>query len=57
VKATITDSMWSMVYLLPEPPDRARTDPVVVAVTLEDGSNKKYLLTELDLCAQVNHGC
>jgi len=57
VEATITDTMWSMVYLLPEPPDRGWTEPVKVAVTLTDGTDKEYFLTELDLCAQVNHGC
>ena len=55
--ATITDQMWVMQYLMPKPPHRIWTDPVVVTVTLDDGSTQQYDLTAMDLCAQLNHGC
>jgi hypothetical protein len=55
--ATMTDAMWSMVYLLADPPERIWTDPVVVKVLMDDGSTQRFELTEMDLCAQVNHGC
>lgn len=57
VDATITDGIWVMQYLMPHPPNRIWTDPVLVVATLDDGSKKEYFLTEMDLCAQINHGC
>jgi hypothetical protein len=57
VEATITDTMWSMVYLMDKPPARAWTTPVKVLVTMDDGSQTGFGLTGMDLCAQVNHGC
>jgi len=57
VDATIGDDMWSMQYLMPKAPHRIWTDPVVVTVTMADGTTQQYDLTEMDLCAQVNHGC
>ncbi len=57
VEAKMVDAMWSMVYLLPDPPRRVWSDPVVVTVTLDDGTTERYDLTGMDLCAQVNHGC
>jgi hypothetical protein len=57
VEAEIRQDMWSMQYLMPDPPRRIWTDPVVVTVSMVDGSAQQYELTELDLCAQVNHGC
>jgi hypothetical protein len=54
--ATFTDAMWSMVYLT-DWPKRVWTDPVHVAVTMQDGSTQGYDLTAMDLCAQANHGC
>jgi hypothetical protein len=57
VKAKMVGSMWSMVYLLPDPPKRVWSDPVHVVVTMADGSTRQYDLTGMDLCAQVNHGC
>ncbi|MEO6510795.1 MAG: hypothetical protein ABIO16_07380, partial [Nocardioides sp.] len=55
--ATMTDSMWSMVYLMADPPPRVWKDPVVVKVLMDDGSTQRFELTDMDLCAQVNHGC
>ena len=49
--------MWSMVYLLPDPPKRVWSDPVHVVVTMTDGTTQQHDLTGMDLCAQVNHGC
>ena len=57
VDATITDDMWVMQYLMQNPPRRMWTEPVVVTVTLDSGATQKYELRELDLCAQINHGC
>jgi hypothetical protein len=57
VDATITDAMWSMQYLMPKPPRRIWTDPVVVTVTMDDGATQQFDLTGMDLCAQANHGC
>jgi hypothetical protein len=57
VDAVFTDDMWVMQYLLPDPPARAWTEPVKIAVGYTDGSEEFAYLTELDLCAQVNHGC
>jgi hypothetical protein len=57
VEATITDTMWSMVYLMDKPPARAWTTPVEVLVTMDDGSQQGFGLTDMDLCAQINHGC
>jgi hypothetical protein len=57
VDATMTDHMWVMQYLPPEPPRRAWTTPVKVVATLDDGVKAQYFLADVDLCAQVNHGC
>ena len=57
VKAKMVGSMWSMVYLLPDPPKRVWSDPVHVVVTMADGTTQQHDLTAMDLCAQVNHGC
>jgi hypothetical protein len=57
VKAKMVGAMWSMVYLLPDPPNRVWSDPVHVVVTMADGTTQQYDLTDMDLCAQVNHGC
>jgi hypothetical protein len=57
VKAKMVGPMWSMVYLLPDPPKRVWSDPVHVVVTMADGTTQQHDLTAMDLCAQVNHGC
>jgi hypothetical protein len=57
VDATITDAIWSMQYLMPKAPHRIWSDPVVVTVTMDDGTSQQFDLTEMDLCAQANHGC
>ena len=57
VKAKMVGLMWSMVYLLPDPPKRVWSDPVHVVVTMDDGTTQQHDLTGMDLCAQVNHGC
>lgn len=55
--AVLTDDMWVMRYLPANPPGRAWSVPVKVVVVYEDGSEQYAYLSELDLCAQINHGC
>lgn len=57
VDATIGDAIWSMQYLMPKAPHRIWSEPVVVTVTMDDGTTQQFDLTEMDLCAQANHGC
>jgi hypothetical protein len=57
VDAVFTDGMWVMQYLMSDAPARAWTEPVKVAAVFDDGSREEVFLTELELCAQVNHGC
>jgi hypothetical protein len=54
--AAMTDDMWVMQYLPAKAPARS-PDLVKVAVVQTDNTAVGFNLHEMDLCAQVNHGC
>jgi hypothetical protein len=57
VHAVLTDDMWVMQFVRPHMPPGLPAGPVKIAVGVEDGSLQFFQLSELDLCAQINHGC